>query len=62
MRGHLQKRGADSWRLKVFLGAAPTGRSATWNGRFEGHVGRRTRSWRDSSSRPATDAGSLRRR
>ena len=26
MRGHLQQRGADSWRLKVFLGRSPDGR------------------------------------
>jgi len=26
MRGHLQQRGADSWRLKVFLGRSPDGK------------------------------------
>ncbi len=27
MRGHLQQRGADSWRLKVFLGRSPDGKT-----------------------------------
>lgn len=26
MRGHVQKRGADSWRLEVFLGRSPDGK------------------------------------
>jgi hypothetical protein len=45
MRGHLQHRGGDAWRIKVYLGRSPDGRRRYLSGPCAAAAGMPSGSW-----------------